>query len=104
MKRHSALVPLSRDHHHALVIAQQLKRANRVTGRRVQAAFLDYWDRDGQRHFREEEELLLPRCVGHLDIEQPLVAKLLTDHIAIRHLATELAAPGTSESERLHEL
>ena len=27
MKRHPALVPLSREHHHALVIAQRLRRA-----------------------------------------------------------------------------
>lgn len=27
MKRHPALAPLSRDHHHELVIAQRLRRA-----------------------------------------------------------------------------
>jgi hypothetical protein len=31
MKRHPALAPLSRHHHHALVIAQRLRRATTQT-------------------------------------------------------------------------
>ncbi|HEY5343288.1 MAG TPA: hypothetical protein VIJ66_06465 [Solirubrobacteraceae bacterium] len=31
MKRHPALVPLSRDHHHALVIARSLRHATAET-------------------------------------------------------------------------
>ena len=92
MKRHPALEQLSRDHHHALVVAQRLKRADGATAAQAREAFLAYWDADGRAHFREEEEVLLPACAGHLDVEAPLVARVLTDHVTIRHLAGRLAA------------
>ena len=92
LKRHPALEPLSRDHHHALVVAQRLKRADEATAREARDIFLEYWNHDGRHHFREEEDILLPACAGFMDTEQPLVAKVLTDHIQIRHLADQLEA------------
>lgn len=91
MKRHDALAALSRDHHHALVVAQRLKRAGETTAAEAREAFLDYWRADGQRHFREEEEILLPTYAGFADPDQPLVARVLIDHIRIRRLAHEVA-------------
>jgi iron-sulfur cluster repair protein YtfE (RIC family) len=104
MKRRAALEPLSRDHFHALLVAQGLKRANRVTARKAQKAFVDYWEPDGREHFRAEEEILLPLCAGFIDVEQPLVAKVLSDHSEIRSRAAELSAEGTSKPESLHAL
>jgi len=40
MKRHPALIPLSRDHHHVLVIAQQLRRATSENTNEAARAFL----------------------------------------------------------------
>ncbi len=92
MKRHPALEQLSRDHHHALVVAQRLKRADEATAQEARDVFLAYWSDDGRHHFREEEDVLLPACAEFMDVEQPLVAKVLTDHIQIRHLAHQLEA------------
>jgi iron-sulfur cluster repair protein YtfE (RIC family) len=92
LKRHDALAALSRDHHHALVVAQQLRRATQNTAAAAREAFLDYWEADGQRHFREEEEILLPTYAGFGDPEQPIVARVLVDHVLIRRLAHELAS------------
>jgi iron-sulfur cluster repair protein YtfE (RIC family) len=91
LKRHDALASLSRDHHHALVVAQRLKRASQATAAAAREAFLDYWRVDGQRHFHEEEEILLPTYAGYRDPEQPVVARVLIDHIRIRRLAQQLA-------------
>lgn len=91
MKRSEALAALSRDHHHALVIAQRLQRAGETTAADARQAFLDYWRADGQRHFREEEEILLPTYAGYGDPELPVVARVLIDHIRIRRLADEIA-------------
>ncbi|MGH2928070.1 MAG: hemerythrin domain-containing protein, partial [Solirubrobacteraceae bacterium] len=62
MKRHPAIAALSRDHHHALVVAQRLRRATDDDGSdaRARETFLEYWRADGAQHFREEEEILLP--------------------------------------------
>ena len=60
MKRSAALASLSRDHHQALVVAQQLRRATDATAAEARAAFLAYWAGHGRLHFRLEEELLFP--------------------------------------------
>jgi hemerythrin-like domain-containing protein len=90
MKRTPALAPLSRDHHHALVIAARLRRATPETAATLRDAFLDYWERDGNQHFREEEEILLPTYAAHANPYHPLVARVLVDHVEIRALADRL--------------
>ena len=85
MKRTEALVLLSRDHHQALVIAQRLRRADTATASAARRALLDYWDAHGRIHFQREEELLLPAYAGYGDAHGPLVARVLCDHVAIRH-------------------
>lgn len=102
MKRHPALEQLSRDHHQALVVAQWLKRADDEGADQARAGFLDYWERDGGDHFREEEEILLPALARFTDPHQPLIGRLLTDHVSIRSRAGELR-DGASLQE-LHAL
>ncbi|HTX13476.1 MAG TPA: hemerythrin domain-containing protein [Solirubrobacteraceae bacterium] len=92
MKRHKAIAALSRDHHHALVVAQRLKRASDTDATGARDAFLEYWRADGQRHFREEEEILLPAYAGFGDPEAPVVARVLVDHVRIRRMAHEIAS------------
>jgi len=103
LKRHLALEQLSRDHHHALVVAQRLKRASEATATDARDTFVSYWQPDGQEHFREEEEILLPTFAGFVDPDQPIVAKVLIDHVRIRHLASE-AAGEPPRLTVLHEL
>ncbi len=90
MKRHPALQSLSRDHHHALVVAQRLKRATDSSTSEARVAFLDYWEPDGREHFRQEEEVLLPALARFTDPDQPVIARILIDHVRIRRLAGEL--------------
>jgi iron-sulfur cluster repair protein YtfE (RIC family) len=104
MKRHRALHQLSRDHHHALVVAQRLKRSEDESALGARDAFLDYWHRDGREHFQEEEEILLPACAGYLDVRQSIFAEVLTDHVRIRHLAAELGENDRPVVGALHEL
>lgn len=91
MKRHPALEQLSRDHHHALVVAQRLKRADQPGAERARSDFLSYWDAKGSEHFREEEDILLPTLARFTDPHQELIARVLTEHVAIRRGALELA-------------
>lgn len=103
MKRHDALAALSRAHHHALVVAQRLKRATDSTAAEARDRFLEYWRADGERHFREEEDVLLPACAGFSDLEEPIVARVLVDHVRIRRLAHEMASDNPS-LDALHTL
>ncbi|HZJ09884.1 MAG TPA: hemerythrin domain-containing protein [Trueperaceae bacterium] len=104
MKRHIALRPLSRDHHQALVIARRLRHANRDTAAETAAAFLQFWHTHGLRHFREEEEILLPAYAEHGDPEHPLVARVLVDHVVIRRGARRLETAGAASPADLREL
>jgi hemerythrin-like domain-containing protein len=88
VKRSPALQPLSRDHHQALVAAQRLRRAESVA--EAAAEFLEFWDDHGQRHFQVEEEVLLPIWAEHGAHDHPTVARVLTDHVAIRREAARI--------------
>jgi hypothetical protein len=60
MKRHPALIPLSRDHHGGLVQALRLRRAaaTRDASARLAAAgdFVEFFRNEERVHLREEEE------------------------------------------------
>ncbi|MGH2863068.1 MAG: hemerythrin domain-containing protein [Solirubrobacteraceae bacterium] len=104
MKRSEALAILSRDHHHALVVAQKLNRADGETADAARSRFLEYWDAEGRRHFQLEEELLLPAFAAHGDARHPLVLRVLGDHVAIRCKAARLASSAEPDTEALREL
>lgn len=102
MKRHRALQPLSRDHHVALVAAQRLRRADEPA--QARDAFLAFWREHGAKHFRIEEEVLLPAFAAHADPDAECVARMLIDHARIRAAAARLADDADPPVETLHEL
>lgn len=83
-----------------LVQALAIRRAGELPAPRRAAAFrqaarnlLRFWKRSGQKHFREEEELLLPAYARHVSLEQEAdVVRLLADHAALRGAYQDLAA------------
>jgi hypothetical protein len=87
MKRHPALAPLSRDHHHALVIAQRLRRATTQTAPDIAGAFLAHWNAEQKLHFRLEEQLLLPAYAAYGQPDHPAIIRMLLDHMLIRRPA-----------------
>jgi hemerythrin-like domain-containing protein len=104
MKRSTALIPLSRDHHHALVIAARLTRATPETAAAAREAFLEYWEQAGRRHFREEEEILLPAYAAHGDPHHQTVARVLCEHVDIRARADALARAPEPAVDALQDL
>ena len=101
MKRHPALAPLSRDHHHTLLIAAQLRRATERTAQASANMFLAQWEAEERLHFRMEEELLLPAYAEHGQLDHPAIMRMLLDHVAIRGMAARLSCAHT---DLLHEL
>jgi Hemerythrin HHE cation binding domain len=104
MKRNAALAPLSRDHHQVLVVAQRLSRAKAQTAAEARRAFVRYWLAHGRRHFRLEEEVLLPAYAAHGDPHHPVVLRVLGDHVAIRQHADTLARAGELPLDSIHEV
>lgn len=104
MRRAAALASLSRDHHQALVVAQQLRRATDATAAEARAAFLAYWTGHGRLHFRLEEELLFPAHAGHGDPHDPVILRALGQYAMIRHHADALAAATSADHGGLEQL
>jgi hemerythrin-like domain-containing protein len=102
MKRHPALAPLSRDHHHALVLAQRLRRAGAQDAADAAAAFLEHWMEEERLHFRLEEEVLLPAYAAYGDPDHPAIVRTLVDHVRIRRDVERLA--GAVDTDLLHEI
>lgn len=82
MKRVEALQPLSRDHLKALLAARRLRNATDADA--ASRDFLEFWDGEGQRHFRVEEEVLLPGWALKSPVDRIAVARMLEEHLAIR--------------------
>jgi hemerythrin-like domain-containing protein len=93
MKRHSSLVPLSHDHHHALVRARQLHGAaqGETAVRQAEAAsFVRFFAGETVRHFREEEERLFPLLVDFAWQAEELLVQALLEHRRLRALVARL--------------
>lgn len=104
MKRSPGLEPLSRDHHQALVVGQRLRRASPATAAEARDRFLEFWHSEQVRHFRVEEEVLLPAYAGHGDPGHPLVVRVLVEHVEIRHRADRLARAADPSIDALRQL
>jgi iron-sulfur cluster repair protein YtfE (RIC family) len=104
MKRSEALRALSHQHHQGLFAALQLKRARQDSAAEARSVFLDFFEREGARHFRAEEELLLPAFARHSEPDQPEIIRVLTDHIDVRRRALDLEASPDPDPDQLREL
>lgn len=106
MKRHPALLALSREHHAALKLA----RHARLAAASAQPATIDSLARQAIRqfadelepHFRAEESDVLP-VLQHAG-EAALVARTLAEHRALRELAGRLQSPDAATLLRFAEL
>jgi hemerythrin-like domain-containing protein len=81
MKRRPALVPLSRDHHQVLVMAQRLRRAGPDDCADAARNYLEHWDAEARLHLRLEERELFP--LVERTIPEPALTSLgesLRDH------------------------
>jgi hemerythrin-like domain-containing protein len=110
MKRHAALVPLSHDHHHALVEARRLARgAAEDEVDRIDAAerFLAFYAAETIAHFREEEERLFPLVVDQDDTANEPLLRTLLEHQRIHALVqrlTEGVAARSADAAVMREL
>lgn len=95
---------LSHQHHQGLFAALQLKRARNETVAEARRAFLDFFEREGARHFRAEEELLLPAYARHTAVEAPEIVRVLTEHVDLRRRGQDLAAGADPDPAALREL
>jgi len=108
IKRHESLKDLSRHHMIGLHLALKLKRAgteeSRLTIEEIMKDADDFWNPDGQEHFREEEEILLPAYAQYKDINQPEIIEMLLEHVQIRSLFDQLLKSKDADLNIMHDL
>jgi iron-sulfur cluster repair protein YtfE (RIC family) len=94
MKRHQSLYPLSHDHHHALVQALNLDKAaaggDQAGLQEAAASFTAFWKSDLQRHFAQEEQIVLPLLAKYRAADAAEIRETLEQHSAITRLIGEL--------------
>jgi hypothetical protein len=99
VKRHPALVPLSDDHHRALVLARRLRRFEKgalpealdALSREVRRELA----RDLEPHFRAEEQALLPALEARGG--EASAERIRQDHARLRALVRGPWSPHTPE-------
>lgn len=101
MKRDESLRPLSREHQGALAVAKRLSEADRRDA--AVATLLEFWRADGRRHFRIEEEVLLPAWAVAAEVDRAGVERMLREHLEIRRQVLRAEA-GAIELEELRQL
>jgi len=101
MLRHKNLVPLSRQHQHALTLCVRIDRASPVP-----ASDLDAWQAEIAQHFRAEirvhfaaEERVVFPAASAFDELNGLVNLLLADHAWLRQRFADAAARKLSAEE-----
>lgn len=108
LKRHKALQPLSRHHMVGLHTALKLKRAgteeSRWTIEEIMRDLHDFWNPDGQQHFREEEEILLPAFAQYASINRQEIKEMLLEHVQIRSMIDLLLNLEKHDLSMMHEL
>lgn len=90
MKRSTALVKLSQEHHHALVLTQRIAKADTAAIPLLMAAVPAIFAYELEPHFRTEEETLLPRLEAAGQIN--LVRRAAEEHRLLRVLAERIAS------------
>jgi hypothetical protein len=101
LKRAEALQPLSREHLGALLAARKLRAADDIVV--ATRDFLAFWNEHGRRHFRIEEEVLLPGWAAYGEVDRDGVARMLEEHLMIRREVVRLRA-GELSVEQIHLL
>ena len=83
MNRAPELIPLSHDHHQALFVALQLRRATLATLPAALAGLQRFWEGGGAAHFEAEEAWFVPGLSDAPGWDEA-VARMLREHEDLR--------------------
>ena len=99
MKRHEALVQLSRDHHFGLLLCWKLKEGlkREISPERMSRYIQLFYQENLKPHFAEEEETLFPLLGG----ENALIKEAISQHRTFEKMIAEgFESPGKIEDFR----
>lgn len=103
MLRDKSLVPLSRQHQHALALCVRIERAVPIDGTKLagwQAEIAQQFEAEIKVHFAAEEQILFPAARMFSELN-PLIEDLLADHQWLRACFAKAEARQSSQEELL---
>lgn len=88
IKRHPALIELSKDHHFGLLLSWKIRKGAElnVPVERVVKYVIHFFETDLENHFREEEELLFDK----MEPGDPMRIRALNEHKLMREQIQQL--------------
>ena len=104
MKRHSAIVSLSHDHHHALILAQAIKKNEAKSGLGAKSieekvkATINAYNTELIPHFSHEEVLLFPIALGKDEELDKMIQDIIEEHDKIRSYLESLQIGNVEEN------
>src|SRR5215831_7338820 len=101
MLRDKNLVPLSRQHQHALALCVRIERAMPIEDTKLadwQAEVAQQFEAEIKVHFAAEEQILFPAARTFSELN-PLIEDLLTDHQWLRACFAKAEARQSSPAE-----
>lgn len=101
MLRDKSLVPLSRQHQHALALCVRIDRASPIAESEVSAwqiEIVQHFQAEIRIHFIAEEQFVFPAARSYSELN-PLVDELWSDHAWLRERFTQAEAQLLSGSE-----
>lgn len=110
MPRSKSLIPLSHDHHHALKLAQMLRknapRLETIPESPVEKArrAKEFYENDLVVHFTSEEEILYPFVKGRDNVVDRLFSEIIEEHKLIKNLVENLSTGSLAPEEDLDTL
>jgi iron-sulfur cluster repair protein YtfE (RIC family) len=101
LKRHSALIPLSQDHHFGLLLAWKIRKGLKVGFEKHRIAdYLEYFFKSHlEPHFEMEEKYLFP----YLPEEDPYRKRAELEHRDLRTLQAEISSHPQGGGEMLSQ-
>ena len=109
IKRHKALAPLSREHHHGLILAQLIKKdapdykdLPKTISDKVEYT-IDIYKNELVKHFTNEEEILYPAVKNKSNEIDELFEEIISEHKKIKQLVVQLEF-SENKSDILNEL
>jgi len=102
IKRHPALQPMSREHHHGLLLCWKIREGFRknIEPERIKRYCDWFWENQLQDHFREEERHLFP-ILGQ---KHEFVKRAVSEHQNLEALFTDQKNPEQSLQRISEEL
>jgi len=95
MKRHPALHKLSHDHHHGLILAQQLKKGAPqykgmpTTLEEKKNYTISFYNNELIKHFKNEEEILFPSVSSRNETVDNMITEIISEHRKMESLISE---------------